>query len=269
MQIRTSESTGSRARLTAFTLIELLVVIAIIALLVGLLLPALGVVKAHTRSTVCTSNLRQLATAALVYANEWRGAMPPTAWSDCDPPIFWWGTNAADEVDHTASPLYRYLRSSLGEDTVFECPEQQWGTYRPQGPAKQVTSTYGYNGYYLTPAASRWETSIGHRPWQRLFMIEMPGLVFMFGDTLMGDDQDSLPKNNALLDPPYIFIKKWRKNSYPTSAFRHRRRTNAACCDGHVESFDLEGGELTSTRHMIGYVGQNNGPHYVPDWRDW
>lgn len=58
----------------AFTLIELLVVIAIIAVLISILLPSLSGARERGRLTVCQSNLRQLAIAALTYANDQRGA---------------------------------------------------------------------------------------------------------------------------------------------------------------------------------------------------
>ena len=61
----------------AFTLIELLVVMVIIALLVGLLLPALGRAREEARKTQCRSNLRQIGLAMNIYANDNKGWTPP------------------------------------------------------------------------------------------------------------------------------------------------------------------------------------------------
>jgi len=82
----------ARGRPSGFTLIELLVVIAIIAVLIGILLPALGSVRRTGWALQCASNMRQLATGHAHYANTFDGISLPGRFSKVEP--------ATDRANH-------------------------------------------------------------------------------------------------------------------------------------------------------------------------
>ncbi|MFA9479337.1 type II secretion system protein [Phycisphaerales bacterium AB-hyl4] len=72
-----------------FTLIELLVVISIIALLIAILLPALGAARESAKTIQCGSNLRQVGIALIMYADDHHGHLPPGENRNWNFPGYW------------------------------------------------------------------------------------------------------------------------------------------------------------------------------------
>ncbi|MCK6489138.1 MAG: type II secretion system GspH family protein [Planctomycetes bacterium] len=107
-------------RQRGFTLIELLVVIAIVAVLAGMLLPAVNLVRAAARQSVCASQQRQILLAVISYAGEQEGLLPDVDRADHRN----WVAATASQIDAGAGWWYGW---STGTDRalrkLYLCPD--------------------------------------------------------------------------------------------------------------------------------------------------
>src|SRR5438874_3705960 len=111
----------------AFTLIELLVVIAIIAILAGMLLPALSKAKAKGQQTACLNNEKQISLGMLMYVTDNTDVFPGCAsrnqygFNVSD--WIYWRTNTASYPPITKSPIAAHLGSV--SSNLFRCPKDK------------------------------------------------------------------------------------------------------------------------------------------------
>jgi prepilin-type N-terminal cleavage/methylation domain-containing protein/prepilin-type processing-associated H-X9-DG protein len=145
----------------AFTLVELLVVIGIIALLIAILLPALSRARENGNIVKCLSNMRQIAQAQQIYANENKGYSLPAGYLNM--PVDSNGSNADNyatilvNLGLLNAPSIATLTSPpTGQPTVFTCPTGIFDLVGVQYSSGTVTK----------PAPTSRKDALGARPWR-------------------------------------------------------------------------------------------------------
>jgi prepilin-type N-terminal cleavage/methylation domain-containing protein/prepilin-type processing-associated H-X9-DG protein len=201
---------SSKVSWKAFTLVELLVVIAIIALLAGMLLPALSRAKSLARRTTCLSQLRQLSLSLRMYADDHEERLPRSQHSSFAFQQLPWAYSVAPYLQGHSPKTGE--RDAFMFQGVFRCPEVRTNNYW----------SYGLNVYFELDVDDDYRGS--PLTWRRLSRISRPSSTIMFGE-VQGDAD-------------HIMAHFWEQGTTPSVAkHRHGQSSGAnyAYMDGHLE----------------------------------
>jgi len=131
----------------SFTLIELLIVIAVIAILAGLLLPALNKAKAKAKEIECATTLKQLAVASQIYVSDYDGWLPNHCCGK------WWIHSLAVIIDPNASWNWNWTSATpAAVRKTFQCKSGESEIYI--GVNYMYNKTIGFFGGFAYPSIS-------------------------------------------------------------------------------------------------------------------
>jgi prepilin-type N-terminal cleavage/methylation domain-containing protein/prepilin-type processing-associated H-X9-DG protein len=220
-----------------FTLIELLVVVAIIAILAAIMFPAFAAARDKARQAACTSNLRQLALATLMYIDDYDGQFPPAAYANpARLDHYWFGKRIGDTTnfDTTQGLLYRYMRNV----EIKRCPQFTGKKYLGN------STGYGYSyGYVGGDSAITFNFDPMFFPGAPADVGELSdaGETIMFADAEIHYNPSTFELTDEawetpLITPPSLF----GTGPYSDVGYRHSDFTNIAWADGHVKPLRRE-----------------------------
>jgi len=252
--IRNDAATGRRA---GFTLVELLVVIGIIALLISILLPSLSRAREQAKGVKCASNLRQLGSAVLIYANANKGYLAP--WTNrsnvidgqgrfVDAYVEWTDPNTGAIQYDSYWAVHYCIAAGLPKE-VLNCPSE---TYRSRlGNGDGLYNHYGLNGYGMSQVGFTRQQVFG---WNLAETAMFRNMTFHDGskrwvgkplarirnssDIVFA--QDSYETTIDGNEDTFWNFKQFASPDYSHEYLRHNKASNLVFLDGHVETLNRQ-----------------------------